>query len=125
MNCLGLDIGTRRTGVAFCSTDDDILFSLETLLHETEGELVLQIQDIVASKHIDEVVVGLPLLPSGEEGKQVDLTHRVYDKLLDAGISAYLLDERYTSTQSREIDKDAAAACEILSVWLKKKENTR
>ncbi len=122
MNILALDVGTVRTGVAFGNSKDDILFSLTTISHTSEDELLNAVQEIIAQKQIEEVVVGLPLLPSGEEGAQVLIARSLYNKLVDSGISTHLLDERYTSPKNQDLDSDAAAACEILSVWLKKKQ---
>lgn len=120
MHYLGLDVGTRRTGAAFASDTDDILFTLPTISHTSEQELLKAVQAIVEQKQIDEVIIGLPLLPSGEEGAQADIAHSVHDVLSEAGITVHMIDERYTSQLSKDFDKDAAAACEILSVWLKK-----
>lgn len=121
MNILGLDIGTRRTGVAFGSTKDDIVFSLPTIAHTSEDELLTSITRLVHDRSIDEVVLGLPLLLSGEEGSQARIVQDLAERLLDAGISCHLLDERYSTPLRTDIDSDAASACEIVSVWLQKK----
>ena len=124
MNVLGLDVGGRRTGVAFCNTKDDILFSLETISHSNEEELLQRILSLCSERSIEEVVIGLPLLPSGEEGSQTQIPKLLQSQLEEQGITAHLLDERYTTNKTKDIDRDAAAACEILAVWVEKnKEN--
>ncbi|MBT4120283.1 MAG: Holliday junction resolvase RuvX [Candidatus Peribacter sp.] len=121
MRILGLDIGLRRTGVAFADSTDDILFSLETIQHKSEEELIEAIQNIVAEKSIEEVVLGLPLLLSGEEGSQAKIVVNIQEKLKNEGISCSVLDERYTTPKAGDMDKDAASACEILALWLQRK----
>jgi len=118
MRYLGLDVGTRRTGAAFADSTDGILFSLETIQHSSAEELLASVLLIIKEKQIDEVVIGLPLLPSGEAGSQAEIVQNFKELLSEEGISCSLLDERYTTSKSREIDKDAASACEILTVWL-------
>lgn len=118
MRYLGIDVGTRRSGAAFADSEDGILFSLETINHSTEDELVEAICQLVLQKQIDEVVLGYPLLPSGEPGMQAETVSALSQRLTEASVPHSLCDERYTSFAGSDIDKDAAAACEILSVWL-------
>ena len=123
MRYLGLDVGTKRTGAAFADSDDDILFSLETIHHDSEEELFAVLRELVTQHGVDEVVLGLPLLPDGSEGKQARIVNSLAKALLDAKIPCSLLDERYTSQKKHSFDSDAAAACEILAVKLKRKGN--
>jgi putative Holliday junction resolvase len=118
MRYLGLDVGLRRTGVAFADSNDDILFSLETISHTSEDELFERVVALVKEKSIDEVVLGLPLLLSGEEGSQANIVIKFNERLQDKGISSSMIDERYTTPKSNELDKDAASACKILSLRL-------
>jgi putative Holliday junction resolvase len=118
MRYLGLDLGKRRTGVAFADSNDDIMFSLETISGKTEDELVEHIQNLISEKSIEELVIGLPLLPSGERGSQADWAQLMIDKLQALGTPISLIDERYTTGKLTEVDQDAAAACKILSIKL-------
>ena len=118
MRYLGLDLGKKRTGIAFADTIDDILFSLMTIEGKTEEELVECIARIITEKSIDELVVGLPLLLSGKAGSQADWVESVIIPLKKLGIPVSVLDERYTTGKRTDIDQDAAAACQILSVKL-------
>ncbi len=111
----------RRTGVAFADSNDDILFSLETIHHTSEDELFNAILELIEQKQIDEVVLGYPLLLSGKEGSQTKIVTRFQENLSNAGIMVSLMDERYTTPKSGEMDKDAASACEILALRLKRK----
>ena len=121
MKYLGLDVGTKRTGAAFADSKDDILFSLETVYHESEEELIAAVQKLVTRHGVDEVVLGYPLLPGGSGGSQTAIVNSLAKALSDAGIVTSLVDERYTSKKNASFDKDAAAACSILSVKLERK----
>ncbi len=121
MRYLGLDIGVARTGVAFADSTDDILFSLETISHSSEEELIDAVKKIVSERGVDEVVLGLPLLLSGEEGSQAKISINIREKLEKSGITCSMLDERYSTPKSNNIDKDAASACEILAIRLQRK----
>ncbi len=123
MRYLGLDVGLKRTGVAFADSEDDILFSLETISHSSMEELLSTVRTLATERNIDEVVVGLPLLPSGKKGAQAQIVLKFAEALQEAKILHSLLDERYTSTSQKDLDKDAVAACQILAVKLQKKSD--
>lgn len=105
--------------MAYADDADGILFSLETLLHMTDEQLVSGILAVVSAKKVDQVIVGLPLLPSGEEGSQSRHVRSIGDALLQNGLSVRYIDERYSTNSSADGDNDSAAACSILSVILK------
>jgi len=118
MHYLGLDLGKRRTGVAFADSVNDIIFSLDTIVGATEEELVGRISHLINERKIEELVIGLPLLPSGERGSQADWAQNLINKLEALGTPISLIDERYTTGKLSEVDQDAAAACKILSIKL-------
>ncbi len=115
---LGFDIGTRRTGVAFLHSDTGVAVALPTLLHSSEAQLLSMIIDLCGERKVRQCVLGLPLLPSGEEGSQADLVQNFAQKLEDSGLTVSLLDERYTTPRSDVfIDGDSAAAVHILTTF--------
>ena len=67
---LGIDLGDRRIGLAVAATDGAAARGLATLMRGTLDDDALALAHVVAEQRIDELVVGLPLLPSGEEGEQ-------------------------------------------------------
>lgn len=113
MRILALDIGTRRTGVAFLDTAVGVPLAADTLRHVSDEELVAGIVAQVAKRGIDRFVVGLPLLPSGEEGEQSDYVRRIAELLEESGTPVTFLDERYT-TPKTGADGDSMAACILL-----------
>ncbi len=125
MNVLALDIGLRRTGVAYGETKSGIVIALDTIHHRTTEELTRQVTSITKSKKIDQLIIGLPLLPSGAEGEQVGLVKETA-KMIEhsTGLKPAFLDERYTTNvhfTAKGSDSDATAACALLTVWMDKK----
>ena len=126
---LSLDIGTRRTGVAFADEQTGIPLPLPTLEHRSVGQLLMQILELVHQRRIDEVIVGLPLLPGGQDGSQAVFVREIADTIRQKGIIVHLLDERHTTPRSRELpgqrtkgqDTDASAACTLLGLFLERK----
>lgn len=122
MKVLALDIGTRRTGVAYLDSDVGIPLPLETLRHTSDDALVDAVLTIVRERKIDRVIVGLPLLPSGSEGAQAAVSRAIGARIAQRGIDVEYCDERYTTPKSisgspplSAYDGDAAAACTLLN----------
>lgn len=115
---LGVDAGTRRTGVAFADTKAGFVMALDTIHHTSAEELVDRIVQLVKQRKVDEVIIGLPRLPQGDEGKQAILVRELAEVLRKTlQIPVTLIDERYSTFASEGgTDPDAAAACSMLSV---------
>ncbi|MDO8468612.1 MAG: Holliday junction resolvase RuvX [Candidatus Peribacter sp.] len=111
---LAIDLGTKRTGVAYLDEDIQIPLPLETLHHDSVSSLVEQLALLIAERHIDRLIVGLPLLPSGEEGSQARLVRSVFEQMVSRGWSVTLKDERYTTPRGKSADPDALAALNLL-----------
>ncbi|MDA1208499.1 MAG: Holliday junction resolvase RuvX [bacterium] len=114
---LALDIGSRRTGVAFCSDQTGVAVSLETLQHSSIDDLSEQVLALCSARDVSMVICGLPLLPGGEEGSQAAYVRLFTDILEDSGLAVDYLDERYTSNAHRSVDKDASAACKLILTY--------
>ena len=124
MRYLALDVGTRRTGVAYLDSNIGIPLPLDTILHTSEKQVIDAVMTIIRERKIDRVIVGLPLLPSGVEGSQAAESRKIGMALQTAGITVDYRDERYTTPApsqhknalpTQKIDGDAAAACALLS----------
>jgi len=120
MRILALDVGLRKTGAAYGDSANGIPIALDTFMHETIEAFADHVTRIVRDKKIDRIVLGLPLLPSGDEGSQSDYVRSCGVALARLNLPVDYLDERYTTHKSTEYDGDAAAACDLLSVALKK-----
>ena len=118
---LALDIGEKRTGVAYADSTAGIALPLKTISHETFDLLNEKLLDLIKEKDITHIIFGLPLLPSGDEGHQAEIVRSVVSKMpIPSHISHIFIDERYTTPRGPHKDPDAAAACEILTVFLSK-----
>jgi RNase H-fold protein (predicted Holliday junction resolvase) len=89
----------------------------DTIEHDTEDALVEAVVRAVAARQAERVIAGLPLLPSGLPGEQVEYVQIVCDRLRAQGIDVVLLDERYSSPRNRKFG-DAEAALSLLQTYL-------
>ncbi len=123
MRILALDIGLRRTGVAFCDETNGIPFPLDTLQHSSLEEFAELVGRLVSERSIGTILIGLPLLPSGAEGEQSTSVRQYAAALESLGVEVEFLDERYTTPHSTLGDGDALAASSILTVYLDRKHS--
>ncbi len=96
---LGIDLGTRRIGLATGDEEGAVARPLSTLPRGRDiAADGTALRDVIARESIDELIVGLPLEASGEEGPQATLTRDWVDALrafLDLPVT--YRDERLTS----------------------------
>jgi len=95
---LGIDLGDRRIGLAVAATDGGAARGLTTMTRGTPDDDATALAHVVAEQRIDELVVGLPLLPSGDEGEQAAAARAWADAIarrLSRPVS--MQDERFTS----------------------------
>ncbi len=118
MRVLALDIGKKRTGVAFVDTENDIPLPLDTIIETSTKQMIARVLDLAEERMADLVVVGLPLLLSGAEGSQSGYVRECADLLEKKGLVVTFIDERYTTSKNTSFDGDARAACELLQTYL-------
>ena len=139
MRALGLDLGSRRVGVAICGSDARVAVPVTTLLRSPRNsadaektDFISEITKLVRDRKIEVVVVGLPLSLSGRAEYAAAGVHSVIRKLrrsVDVPIVAW--DERLTTTTAerslisrglpsvkRRKVVDQLAATVILQAWL-------
>ena len=96
---LGIDLGERRVGIALSDGDGSPARPLATLrrARDIAGDTAA-LRELVDAHAIDELVVGLPLDVSGDEGPQATLT-RAWAEAVAADLRLPLTfrDERLTS----------------------------
>ena len=104
--------------MAFAGEKDGFVMALETLHHSSEDDLLNQVSALTKERGINELIIGLPRLPQGEEGSQAQKITMLAARLeKDLSLKVTLIDERYTSmTRENGVDPDARAACALLSV---------
>lgn len=132
VSALGLDIGSKRIGVAGCDGTGLIATGLTTIERTSFIKDVEQLQSLVVEREVQILVVGLPYSMDGSIGTQARKVQKFTQRLAGAlQLPVEFIDERLTSYQaeqmmiaekrspSREkatIDRKAAAI--ILQQWL-------
>lgn len=129
---LGLDVGSRRIGLAVSDPLGITAQGLETLQRRNKRYDFEQLQRIIQKHDIREIVVGLPLRMSGAEGTQSckmqvfaeDLRKRfrlpvhLWDERLTSAEANRLLRETDLSIEKRGKAVDRMAAILILQSWM-------
>ena len=101
---LGIDLGERRIGVAIAEGDGSGARPLVTVRRGRDPEAdAAALERLVVEQEAGELVVGLPLEASGEEGPQAALT-RAWAELIAARLALPLClrDERLSSHLAEE-----------------------
>ena len=113
MRILGLDLGTKRVGVALSDALGITAQGVTTLMRESDEEIINYVKDIVSKEHVTEIVIGLPLNMDGSEGPKAKEAILFADRIKSqTGILVKLWDERMTTKQAERhmIDADASRA---------------
>ncbi len=132
---LALDYGQRRIGVAVSDPTRTIAQPLPTVVRRRgKRPPFAGILQLIARWDVEQIVVGLPLLSSGDEGPMAEEVREFADKLAGrSGLPVEFWDERLTSVRAeRELARldlpagsrrekervDAMAAVIILQAYL-------
>jgi len=135
MRVLGIDLGERRVGVAVSDPTGSIAQPLPTLRRRARKRMPLStLQNLAEQYEIQEIVIGLPLAPSGGDTEWTRTVRETASKLEErSGLPVHLVDERFTSKAAERAVRriglpkkkreekgrvDAAAAVLILQSWL-------
>jgi putative holliday junction resolvase len=99
---LAVDWGERRIGLAVSDPQGIIATGLETLVTRGEEEGVGRVAKVAAEYEVGRIVVGLPLLMSGERGEAAQSAQRFAELLsVRTGLAVDTYDERLTSALSQ------------------------
>lgn len=110
---LGLDVGSRRIGVAVSDPLGITAQGLETLQRRNKREDLAALQRIIRDLEVREIVVGLPLCMSGEEGTQSDKMQAFAEDLRKRfHIPVHLWDERLTSAEANRLLRETELSIE-------------
>ena len=111
---LALDLGQKRTGVAYFDEATGIPLPLATIAASGDADLLKSVFNLLHERSIDRVIIGLQLLPSGSEGSQALWVKSIADRLEAKGYPVRLIDERYSTPRNAPSDPDASAAVFLL-----------
>lgn len=126
MRYLGIDYGTKRTGVAISDADGRIAVLKETIESESQNETIARIKEIAEAEQIDVIVVGMPKNMGGEHTEMSAEVERYIAKLRDhLKIPVQIVDERLTTEMAKKLlhgmkpeNKDQVAAQILLQNFL-------
>ena len=124
MRYMGIDYGTKRVGIALSDESGRMAFPHTVL--PNDGTLLATLEDLVASEHVETVVVGHSLDTKQKENPiHEQVTELIGDLTLRTGLPVHLEAEQYTTqealrTQGRTSMTDASAAAIILNSFLMK-----
>lgn len=132
ISALGLDVGSKRIGVAGCDGTGLIASGLTTVFRSSFDQTVAELRQFVEARQVQVLVVGLPYSMNGELGFQARQVQKFSARLSSAlGLPVEYVDERLTSVQAEQLlvaqnrspsrNKaliDRAAAALILQQWL-------
>lgn len=122
MKIVAFDVGERRTGVAYFDSAIDFVIPLDTIHHQSDGELIDAAVAVLEQRGAGTVVIGLPLLLNGVEGSQAKFAKTVGAQFAARGFSVEYVDERFTTDRHYPGDGDAKAACIVLNTYLQRKK---
>ena len=132
--CIGIDLGSKRVGLALSDKMNMIASPYKTLIVKNEQDLLDQLRLIIVDFKVTTIVLGLPLNMNGEDSAQTKKVREFKSVLSTFNLPVKLEDERLSSVSAKrslvmqdiktghnksEVDKRAAAI--ILQQFLDKK----
>jgi putative Holliday junction resolvase len=137
ISALGLDVGSKRVGVAGCDGLGMMATGLTTIARSSFERDIAQLKSLVEEREVQVLVVGLPYTMDGSVGFQAKQVQKYAQRVAFAlNLPIEYVDERLTSFQAEQlmlsenispsqnkalIDRKAAAL--ILQQWLETRRN--
>lgn len=126
MKYLGIDYGSKRTGLAVSGGDGRIAVLKETVEEEGQQAVINRIKEIVEEDEIESIVVGLPVNMDSEATEMTETVKRFIAKLRDhVTIPVQITDERLTTEMASKLlrgvkneERDQVAAQILLQNFL-------
>jgi putative holliday junction resolvase len=109
---IGLDVGTRTIGTAYCDASWSIATPADLILRTKFAKDLAALQAQIAAQHVRGIVVGLPLNLDGSESPRTQSVRAFARNLAQLELPILLWDERW-STQAVTrtlIDADTSRA---------------
>lgn len=132
-NALGIDVGSKRIGVARISSIARMPEPLVTLLND--GSFPAELNKLITVHFIDLLVVGLPRNMAGQETAQTKTTKEFVEEVLRPNVTIPIIyqDETLSSVEAENFPPgaiknkglDAIAAAEILRYFDEQKHHDK
>jgi putative Holliday junction resolvase len=127
---LALDYGIARCGCALSDPTGTIVTPLQAVERPATKRGFAHLRDLVRSREVEMVIVGLPLALDGHDTEQTRETRAFAAELserLGGSIAVEMHDERFTTRMAQRMgppgtrfkaDEDSRAAAHLLESWL-------
>jgi len=107
---LGLDLGTKRIGVALSDPTDTLASPFSTVPHRSSRADVAQLAALCAEQRVTAVVVGWPRNMDGTSGPAAKQAEEFAERLRAAtGLPVHLWDERLSTVAAERVLIEAGA----------------
>ncbi len=116
---MGLDFGSKTTGVALSDPTQMIASPLETITREKEGKIrptLRRIAELAAAEDVELIVLGYPLNMDDTRGERAEKTEEfkaLLERRLEAeqlSVPVVLWDERLSTVDADEVLEEAGVA---------------
>ena len=125
---LGIDLGSKRIGIAISDYNQKIATPLQTLDKSKQGKLIDELESIITENDIKGIIIGNPINMDGTYGKssqsakdtainiskKIDIPVSLWDERLSTVGAFNLSSELDINVSKREKDIDKFAAAFIL-----------
>jgi len=139
MRILGLDIGSKRIGIAISDAEGRIAFPSGKIERQGRERDMEALRTLIVERDVERVVVGLPKHMDGREGVEARAAREfAADLARVAELPVDTLDERWTTVEAERVLResgrrgkkkrdviDSVAASIILGTYLDKLRNER
>jgi putative Holliday junction resolvase len=105
---LALDVGSKTIGLAVSDALGITAQGLETVRRKNKRADLAALRHVIEEYRVSEMVVGLPLRMSGQEGTQAEKIREfvvVLEK--EFGLPIHLMDERLTSVEANRVLRES------------------
>jgi putative Holliday junction resolvase len=101
MRVLGIDLGTRRIGLALSDPDATIASPLQVLERQGRKRDIAALAALVRDHAVERIVVGLPIHMDGRRGPEAEAAESFAASLARATrLEVDLIDERWTTVEA-------------------------
>lgn len=107
---LALDVGERRIGVAVSDLLGITAQGVETIFTEGLERDLKRVGELARRYETDQLLLGLPMRMSGEEGLQAGRVRAFAERLSEMGLQVRFQDERLTSVSAERVLIDAGVS---------------
>lgn len=94
---MGLDVGSKTIGTAFCDAQWTFATAAKTVKRRKFGQDRMVLLDLIAQQHVTGLVLGLPLSLDGSNSPQTQSVRSFAQNMADSGMPILLWDERWST----------------------------